>query len=186
MVPDHRRITTTYPSTLVYSRMADHNLNVLVIAGPTASGKSGLALRLAEELGGVVINADSMQVYSDLRVLTARPSIEDEARVPHKLYGYLDGAEVCTAAAWAARAAEEITTARNNNQVPIVVGGTGLYLKALIEGLSDIPEVPWIKIPKGLRVSNRKIANAFCVLGKSSRPLAHLFTFGRPSHSPNR
>jgi tRNA dimethylallyltransferase len=118
------------------------NPHTLVIAGPTASGKSGLALRLAEELGGVVINADSMQVYSDLRVLTARPSIEDEARVPHKLYGYLDGAEVCTAAAWAARAAEEITTARNNNQVPIVVGGTGLYLKALIEGLSDIPEVP--------------------------------------------
>lgn len=122
--------------------MASTQKPVLVIAGPTASGKSGLALRVAEDLNGVVINADSMQVYSDLRVLTARPSADDEGRAPHKLYGTLDGAEACTAAAWAARAAEEITNARNNNQVPIVVGGTGLYIKALIEGLSDIPEVP--------------------------------------------
>lgn len=122
--------------------MSDVALHILVIAGPTASGKSGLALRVAEELGGVVINADSMQVYSDLRVLTARPSAADEARVPHVLYGYLDGATACTAAAWATQAADAIKTARDNNQVPIVVGGTGLYLKALIEGLSDIPEVP--------------------------------------------
>ena len=122
--------------------MTREQSRTLVIAGPTASGKSGLAFRVAEELNGVVINADSMQVYSDLRVLTARPSADDEARVPHKLYGYLDGADSCTAAAWAARAAEEITNAHSNKQVPIVVGGTGLYLKALIEGLSDIPEVP--------------------------------------------
>ncbi|MDE0799112.1 MAG: tRNA (adenosine(37)-N6)-dimethylallyltransferase MiaA [Rhodospirillaceae bacterium] len=122
--------------------MTREQSRTLVIAGPTASGKSGLAFRVAEELNGVVINADSMQVYSDLRVLTARPSADDEARVPHKLYGYLDGADGCTAAAWAARAAEEITNAHSNKQVPIVVGGTGLYLKALIEGLSDIPEVP--------------------------------------------
>lgn len=122
--------------------MASDQNGVLVIAGPTASGKSGLALRLAEELNGVVINADSMQVYADLRVLTARPSAEDEARAPHKLYGYLDGATACTAAAWAADAAKEIERARANGRVPIVVGGTGLYLKALIEGLSDIPETP--------------------------------------------
>jgi tRNA dimethylallyltransferase len=122
--------------------MTREQSRTLVSAGPTASGKSGLAFRVAEELNGVVINADSMQVYSDLRVLTARPSADDEARVPHKLYGYLDGADGCTAAAWAARAAEEITNAHSNKQVPIVVGGTGLYLKALIEGLSDIPEVP--------------------------------------------
>ncbi|MGB1876252.1 MAG: isopentenyl transferase family protein, partial [Rhodospirillaceae bacterium] len=82
--------------------MPDSDVQVLVIAGPTASGKSGLALRIAEELNGVVINADSMQVYSDLHILTARPGAEDEARVPHILYGYLDGATACTAAAWAA------------------------------------------------------------------------------------
>lgn len=117
-------------------------MNILVIAGPTASGKSGLALRVAEELNGVVINADSMQVYGDLRVLTARPSVEDEARVPHRLYGHLDGAEACTAAAWAADAAVEIKTARDAGQLPIVVGGTGLYLKALTEGLSVLPGIP--------------------------------------------
>lgn len=117
-------------------------VDVLVIAGPTASGKSGLALRVAEEMNGVVINADSMQVYDDLRVLTARPSAEDEARVPHKLYGYLDGAQVSTAADWAADAAGEIKTAHAAGLLPIVVGGTGLYLKALMEGLSELPEIP--------------------------------------------
>lgn len=122
--------------------MPDSDVQVLVIAGPTASGKSGLALRIAEELNGVVINADSMQVYSDLHILTARPGAEDEARVPHILYGYLDGATACTAAAWAADAANEIETAVAANQLPIVVGGTGLYLKALMEGLADIPEIP--------------------------------------------
>lgn len=115
---------------------------VLVIAGPTASGKSGLALRVAEELNGVVINADSMQVYGDLRVLTARPSAEDEARVPHKLYGYLDGAEACTAAAWSERVVGEIQVAHAAGHLPIIVGGTGLYLKALMEGLSELPDIP--------------------------------------------
>ncbi len=115
---------------------------VVVIAGPTASGKSGLALKLAEELNGVVINADSMQVYSDLRILTARPSAEDEARAPHKLYGYRDGAEACTAAVWAEDAAGEIKGASERGQVPIVVGGTGLYIRALTEGLAEIPEIP--------------------------------------------
>lgn len=122
--------------------MAKASSPVLIIAGPTASGKSGLALRVAEELNGVVINADSMQVYRDLRVLTARPSVEDEARVPHKLYGYRDGAEVCTAANWAADAAAEIKTTHAAGQLPIVVGGTGLYLKALMEGLSNLPDIP--------------------------------------------
>lgn len=115
---------------------------VLVVAGPTASGKSGLALRVAEDLNGVVINADSMQVYRDLRVLTARPSAADEARVPHKLYGTIDGADVSTVADWASDAAEQIKTAHAECQLPIVVGGTGLYLKALMEGLSAIPDIP--------------------------------------------
>lgn len=122
--------------------MTDQVPPVLVIAGPTASGKSGLALRVAEELNGAVINADSMQVYRDLRLLTARPSAEDEARVPHRLYGHLDGADVSTAADWAADAVAHIKTVHAADKLPIVVGGTGLYLKALMEGLSAIPEIP--------------------------------------------
>ena len=116
--------------------------SVLLIAGPTASGKSGLALELAEELNGVVINADSMQVYRDLRILTARPSKDDEARIPHRLYGDRDGAEACTAAVWAEDAARVITRAHTEGKSPIVVGGTGLYIKALTEGLADIPDIP--------------------------------------------
>ena len=118
------------------------DLPILVIAGPTASGKSGLALRVAEELNGTVINADSMQVYSDLHVLTARPSAADEARAPHVLYGTRDGVEACTAAAWAADAAKEIEACRANDRLPVVVGGTGMYLKTLMEGISVIPDVP--------------------------------------------
>tara|TARA_B110000438_G_scaffold289847_1_gene324873 strand:+ start:4007 stop:4939 length:933 start_codon:yes stop_codon:yes gene_type:complete len=117
-------------------------IRILLISGPTASGKSGLALRVAEELDGVVVNADSMQVYADLRVLTARPSTEDEARAPHKLYGNRDGAEACTAADWANDAAEEIQKAREAGQQPIVVGGTGLYIKTLLEGIAAIPDIP--------------------------------------------
>jgi tRNA dimethylallyltransferase len=114
----------------------------LVIAGPTASGKSGLALALAEEFGGTVVNADSMQVYSGLRVLTARPTPADEARVPHRLYGVLDPADACSAARWRDLAAAELETAWQAGRLPVVVGGTGLYLRALMEGLSPIPEVP--------------------------------------------
>lgn len=115
---------------------------VLVIAGPTASGKSGLALRLAEALNGAVLNADSMQVYKDLHVLTARPSAADEARAPHHLYGTMDGAEACTVAAWSGLAVQTIKQVQAAGRLPIVVGGTGLYLKALMEGLSDIPDIP--------------------------------------------
>ncbi len=118
------------------------SLPVLVLAGPTASGKSGLALRVAEELNGAVINADSMQVYQDLHVLTARPSADDEARAPHHLYGYLDSAVACTVAAWLSRAVEIIRQVQGEGRLPIVAGGTGLYLKALMEGLSDIPDIP--------------------------------------------
>ena len=115
---------------------------VLVIAGPTASGKSALALAAAREFDGVVINADSMQVYRELRIVTARPSMEDEAAVPHRLYGILSAAERCSAGRWAALAADEARTAWAARRLPIVVGGTGFYLKALLEGLNEIPEVP--------------------------------------------
>ncbi len=111
----------------------------ILIAGPTASGKSGLALALAEKLGGTIINADSMQVYRELRILTARPSAEDEARVPHLLYGHVPAAEAYSAGRYAADAARAIEEARAAGRVPIIVGGTGLYFKALLEGLVADP-----------------------------------------------
>jgi tRNA dimethylallyltransferase len=113
----------------------------ILIAGPTAGGKSGLALRLAERLDGVVINADSMQVYRELRILTARPSLEDEARAPHVLYGFVAGAEGYSAGRYAGDASRALADARRQGRRPIFVGGTGLYFKTLIEGLSPIPVI---------------------------------------------
>jgi len=112
-----------------------------LIAGPTASGKSSLALALAERANGVVINADSAQVYRDLRIVSARPGSEEEARAPHRLYGTRDGADACSAADWAADAKEEIGAARAAGKLPILVGGTGLYLRTLIEGIAPVPEI---------------------------------------------
>lgn len=114
---------------------------VVVIAGPTASGKSGLALEISESLSGSIVNADSMQVYADLRILTARPSPADEARVPHLLYGYRDASDMASAADWARDARAAITAIREAGRRPIVVGGTGLYLRALMEGIAAIPAV---------------------------------------------
>jgi tRNA dimethylallyltransferase len=114
----------------------------ILIAGPTASGKSALALTLAERLGGTIINADSMQVYRDLRVITARPSPDDEARVPHRLYGQIDAAENYSVGRWCADASAALTETWNAGRVPILVGGTGLYFKALTQGLSAVPPTP--------------------------------------------
>lgn len=114
----------------------------ILIAGPTASGKSALALALAERLGGTVINADAMQVYRELRILTARPSEDDERRAPHRLYGHVPGAEAYSAARYAAEAREAIAAAEASGRIPIVVGGTGLYFKALTDGLSPVPPIP--------------------------------------------
>jgi tRNA dimethylallyltransferase len=112
-----------------------------LIAGPTASGKSALALRLAEAAGGVVINADSAQVYRDLRIVSARPGDEEDARVPHRLYGYRDGADACSAADWAADAKAAIGEAHGEGRLPILVGGTGLYLRTLLEGIAPVPDI---------------------------------------------
>ncbi len=109
----------------------------LIVAGPTCSGKSALALGLAERLGGTVINADSMQVYRELRIVTARPSLDDEARVPHRLYGVRAAAEPGSMAWWRAAALAEMAAAPG---LPILCGGTGLYLSALTQGIADIPE----------------------------------------------
>ncbi|MBI4182859.1 MAG: tRNA (adenosine(37)-N6)-dimethylallyltransferase MiaA [Proteobacteria bacterium] len=113
-----------------------------VVAGPTASGKSALALALAESFSGVVINADSMQVYRELAVLTARPGAGDLARAPHRLFGALSAAETCSVGRWLALALVEIEAAWAKGRLPIVAGGTGLYLRALLEGLAEVPPVP--------------------------------------------
>jgi len=114
----------------------------ILIAGPTASGKSALALALAERLGGVVVNADSMQVYGDLRIITARPSPAEEARVPHSLYGHVDAAENYSVGRWLVDAQAALMAAAREARLPIVVGGTGLYFKALTGGLTAIPAIP--------------------------------------------
>jgi tRNA dimethylallyltransferase len=114
----------------------------VLIAGPTASGKSALALELAQKTGGVVINADSMQVYRDLRVITARPTPEQEAKVPHRLYGHVDAAVNFSAGHWVTDAAAVLAELRAQIRLPIFVGGSGLYFKALTRGLSAVPPIP--------------------------------------------
>lgn len=167
-----------------------------VIAGPTASGKSALALELAERHGGTIINADSAQVYRDLRVLSARPSPDDEARAPHRLFGYIDGEEACSAARWAADARDVIDEAVAENSLPILVGGTGLYLRTLLDGIAPVPAIdPAIREavralpvtdahtalaaedpPAAARLSpndTARVARALEVVRSTGRPLAH-------------
>lgn len=119
-----------------------HAPPVLVIAGPTASGKSALALELADSLAGTIINADSSQCYRDLRILTARPDETAEDRVPHRLYGTLDASDRGSAARWRARALDAIAAVTTAGRLPILVGGSGLYLRALQGGLAPVPEIP--------------------------------------------
>lgn len=113
----------------------------ILIAGPTASGKSALALAIAEHVGGVIINADSMQVYRELSILTARPQPKEEARVPHALYGFVPAAEAYSTGRFIADVTDAIAKAREEGRRPVIVGGTGLYFKALLEGLSPIPNI---------------------------------------------
>ncbi len=115
---------------------------IVIVAGPTASGKSALALAIAEEFAGTIINADSQQVYRDLAVLSARPGEGEMARVPHRLYGVIDAAENCSAGRWLALAHQEIDAARFAGRLPILTGGTGLYLEALLNGLAELPAIP--------------------------------------------
>ncbi|HVV41123.1 MAG TPA: tRNA (adenosine(37)-N6)-dimethylallyltransferase MiaA [Nitrobacter sp.] len=116
--------------------------DALLIAGPTASGKSALALELAEKTGGIVINTDSMQVYRDLRIITARPTPQDEASAPHRLYGHVDAGVNCSAGMWVSDVAAVLAEARAQHRLPIFVGGSGLYFKALTRGLSAVPPIP--------------------------------------------
>jgi len=115
---------------------------IILIAGPTASGKSALALELAEKRGGVIINADSMQVYRDLRIITARPSPDEEKRAPHRLYGHVNAAENYSVGRWFGEAAAALTEALRRRQPAIVAGGTGLYFSTLTRGIAAVPPIP--------------------------------------------
>lgn len=139
-------------------------MTVALIAGPTASGKSALALELARLLPATIINADASQVYRDLRIVSARPSLEEEGEQPHRLFGYLDGAQSCSAARWAADAREEITQASAQSRLPILVGGTGMYIRTLLDGIAPVPE-----IDPGIRADVRALSveDAYRALAES-------------------
>ena len=123
---------------------------VALIAGPTASGKSALSLAFAEETGGVIVNADSAQVYLDIPVLSAAPTAADLRRAEHRLYGFLDGSHPSSAADWAELAKREIAEVHSNGKLPIVVGGTGLYIRTLLDGIAPVPPID-PEIRRGVR-----------------------------------
>lgn len=171
-------------------------MTVALIAGPTASGKSALAIELASLLPSTIINADASQVYSDLRIVSARPSEAEERAQPHRLFGYLDGAESCSAARWAADARAEIAEARAQGRLPILVGGTGMYIRTLLDGIAPVPEIdPEIRAAvRALPVADTyralveadpaaaarlaptdttRIARALEVIRSTGRPIAH-------------
>ena len=158
---------------------------VILIAGPTASGKSALALALAEKLGGTIVNADSMQVYRDLRVITARPTPEEEARVPHRLYGHVDAAKNYSVGRWCRDVGEALDEIAAQGRVAILVGGTGLYFKALTSGLGGVPPTPpEIRAQVRGRLQSEGVGALLCRTDRArrrdraspdaERPLAHL------------
>jgi tRNA dimethylallyltransferase len=130
---------------------------LIVIAGPTASGKSALALALSRLTPATIINADASQVYSDLRIVSARPTQEEEAEVPHKLFGTFDGATACSAADWALAARKAVLETEGQGRLPILVGGTGLYLRTLLDGIAPVPE-----IDPGIRAAARAMTTEEC------------------------
>lgn len=121
--------------------MTGSSLPVILLAGPTASGKTALAVRLARAVDGEIINADSMQIYADLDILSARPGMEEQGGIPHHLFGTVDAAERASTGWWAAAALEQIAAIRSRGRRPVIVGGTGLYFNALVKGLAAMPEI---------------------------------------------
>ncbi len=162
--------------------MAFHTApNAVLIAGPTASGKTALAVAVAKALGGAVINADSMQVYRDLFVLSARPDKTEQSGVAHALFGHVDGVVNYSAGKWRADAADAIQRIRGAGQTPVIAGGTGLYFRTLLEGLSEIPPVP-TAVRQNVRAMadvtpladlHRRLADVDPVLGARIRPGDH-------------
>src|SRR5215510_738339 len=139
----------------------------ILLAGPTSSGKSALALALAQALGGVIINADSMQVYRDLRVITARPTPAEERAVPHRLYGHVDAAENYSVGRWCVDATAALAEAERAGRLPILVGGTGLYFKALTRGLAAVPPIPAaVRASVRQRLAAEGIAPLYAELGE--------------------
>lgn len=152
---------------------------VIMIAGPTASGKSALSVGLAKRLGGEVINADSMQVYRDLRVISARPNREEMADVPHHMLGHIDGAIRYSVGAWVREAVPKILDCLARDKYPILTGGTGMYFKALTDGLADIPDIPFSVVEA---LTNRLDTDGFDVLlaeGYQCDPVATARLLGR-------
>ena len=134
----------------------DLKSKIILIAGPTASGKSEFAIKIAKKINGEIINADSMQVYKQLKILTARPTQKNQKRIKHHLYGFQNVAKKFSTGAWLKLAMQKIKEIRKKNKVPILVGGTGLYFKALTDGLVKIPNIP-LKIRNEARYMQKKI-----------------------------
>ena len=134
----------------------DHKSKIILIAGPTASGKSNFAINLAKKINGEIINADSMQVYKQLKILTARPKKQDFKKIKHHLYGFCDVRKKYSTGEWLKLLLNKIKDIRRRKKVPIVVGGTGLYFKALTDGLVKIPNIP-IKVRNKIRLMQKKL-----------------------------
>ncbi len=134
----------------------DHKSKIILIAGPTSSGKSSFALKLAEKIKGEIINADSMQIYKQLKILTARPKKKNLKKIKHHLYGFCDVQKNYSTGEWLKLLLKKVKDIRQKKKVPIVVGGTGLYFKALTDGLVKIPNIP-IKIRKKIRFKQKKL-----------------------------
>lgn len=154
----------------------------LIIAGPTASGKSAAALRIARAVGGEVVNADAMQVYAGLRILTARPSPDEEEAVPHHLFGHVDPSDRYSAGRYAEEAAAAIAEIYSRGRVPVIAGGTGLYLKALTEGLSEIPPVPSEAVIEAEAAWDAEPEAARCALLAADPAMAALDPADRQRH----
>lgn len=153
--------------------MEGAGIKAVLIAGPTASGKSALAVEIARRLGGTVVNTDSMQVYADLRIITARPTQAEEALVPHRLYGHVDGAVNYSAMRYAEDVAAVLGKLRQNGSLPVLVGGTGLYFKALTEGFSAIPPVPEaVRSAFRARVAEQETSQLHAELGRLDPAMA--------------
>jgi tRNA dimethylallyltransferase len=148
--------------------------DTILLAGPTASGKSALALALAEKINGVIVNADSMQVYRDLRIITARPTVEEEAKAKHLLYGHVDASENYSVGQWLRDAQAAIEDVKAAGQVPIVVGGTGLYFMTLTRGLAAVPPIPAdIRAEVRGRLENEGVAPLYAELVERDPVTAH-------------
>ena len=150
----------------IVENIAENNKNTpILIAGQTASGKSDLAFQIAEKLDGTIINADAIQVFSNWRILTARPSAEDEEKIEHKLYGHVDGDADYSVGTWL----KQIKKILSDTSKPIIVGGTGLYFSALSEGLVDIPEIPKkIRLEADSRISKNGLESLIKEIDKET------------------